>query len=182
MTAAECASAIAAVRALVEGLSDIDLLAVGEMGIGNSTAASAITAALLSQDVASVVGRGTGVGSQTRARKTAVVNDALRVHGPALSDPDEVLRRLGALRSRGWSARSRSGGMSTWSTIAPGASLRISEDVSRWNTPTTAGSYNLQCLFDLALHVPREGFSMTYAHERRERRLETTLAVEIAVP
>ncbi len=100
MTAAECAQAVAAGRSLVASLDRADLIAVGEMGIGNSTAAAAITAALLDLPAVRVVGPGTGVGSETRRRKLAVVEDALHLHGP-LSDPDEVLRRLGGYEIAG---------------------------------------------------------------------------------
>ncbi|MFN7146909.1 MAG: 5,6-dimethylbenzimidazole synthase, partial [Myxococcota bacterium] len=62
-------AARAAGRALVAGLGPCDLLALGEMGIGNSTAAAAMAGALLGLDAARVTGAGTGVGSRTLARK-----------------------------------------------------------------------------------------------------------------
>ncbi|MFT5684690.1 MAG: nicotinate-nucleotide--dimethylbenzimidazole phosphoribosyltransferase [Myxococcota bacterium] len=101
MTAEECASAVAAGRSLLEGLSQVDLVAVGEMGIGNSTSAAALTAALLGREAAEVVGPGTGVGSQTRQRKIATVDAALALHRDHLSDPSEVLRRLGGYEIAG---------------------------------------------------------------------------------
>ncbi|MDG1482592.1 MAG: nicotinate-nucleotide--dimethylbenzimidazole phosphoribosyltransferase [Myxococcota bacterium] len=101
MTAAECAQAIAAGRTLLEALPAVDLVAIGEMGIGNSTAAAALTAALLDRNAVEVVGPGTGVGHQTRQRKIAAVDDALSLHRAHLSDPDEVLRRLGGYELAG---------------------------------------------------------------------------------
>ena len=72
-----------------------DLLAVGEMGIGNTTVAAAIYAALYGGAPADWVGRGTGVDDAGHARKVAAVEGALRRHAGHLDDPLEVLRRLG---------------------------------------------------------------------------------------
>lgn len=58
-----------------------DMLILGEMGIGNTTAAAALAAALLGCPVAEVVGRGTGVDENGIARKTRVIEAALRRHG-----------------------------------------------------------------------------------------------------
>src|SRR4051794_30678719 len=56
MTDEECRAALAAGRALVQELGDVDVVALGEMGIGNTTSASALTAALLGVDPALVCG------------------------------------------------------------------------------------------------------------------------------
>jgi nicotinate-nucleotide--dimethylbenzimidazole phosphoribosyltransferase len=73
-----------------------DLVVVGEMGIGNTTAASALTAALTGVSADRVVGPGTGVGPETLLRKREVVRGAVeRVRGTA--DPLEVLRQVGGL-------------------------------------------------------------------------------------
>jgi nicotinate-nucleotide--dimethylbenzimidazole phosphoribosyltransferase len=72
-----------------------DLLGVGEMGIGNTTVAAAIYAALYGGDPARFVGRGTGVDDAGLARKTDAVERALATHAAHLDDPLEVLRRLG---------------------------------------------------------------------------------------
>ncbi len=77
------------------------LIAVGEMGIGNTTCASAITAALTGQPAASVTGSGTGVIGEAFARKVNVIDDSLRVHFPAYRQsppsPFDILRSLGGL-------------------------------------------------------------------------------------
>jgi nicotinate-nucleotide--dimethylbenzimidazole phosphoribosyltransferase len=65
------------------------------MGIGNTTAAAAIYAALYGGDAARFVGRGTGVDDTGLARKVSAVKDALAHHATNLGDPIEVLRRLG---------------------------------------------------------------------------------------
>jgi nicotinate-nucleotide--dimethylbenzimidazole phosphoribosyltransferase len=72
-----------------------DLLAPGEMGIGNTTSAAAIYAALYGGPAARWTGRGTGVDDAGLARKNAVIDAALAFHGAALDDPLEILRRLG---------------------------------------------------------------------------------------
>jgi nicotinate-nucleotide--dimethylbenzimidazole phosphoribosyltransferase len=72
-----------------------DCLAVGEMGIGNTTIAAAIYAALYGGAPAHWVGRGTGVDDPGLARKVAAVEAALAHHAGHLDDPLEVLARLG---------------------------------------------------------------------------------------
>jgi nicotinate-nucleotide--dimethylbenzimidazole phosphoribosyltransferase len=89
------------VRALAYGMMSveqgIDVLALGEMGIGNTTSAAAICCALYGGSAADWVGRGTGVDDEGLARKTAVVEQAVAAHREAMSDPFEVLRCLGGL-------------------------------------------------------------------------------------
>ena len=81
-----------------------DLLAVGEMGIGNTTAASAITAMLTGQQVANVTGRGAGLDAAGRNTKLHIVRKALKRHFPdaltnpkTISDPTDILRCVGGL-------------------------------------------------------------------------------------
>jgi nicotinate-nucleotide--dimethylbenzimidazole phosphoribosyltransferase len=72
-----------------------DLIGLGEMGIGNTTIAAAIYAALYGGDVDRFVGRGAGADDAQLARKRAAVAMALAAHGKYLDDPLEILRRLG---------------------------------------------------------------------------------------
>ncbi|WPZ16761.1 nicotinate-nucleotide--dimethylbenzimidazole phosphoribosyltransferase (plasmid) [Nitratireductor rhodophyticola] len=72
-----------------------DLISLGEMGIGNTTAAAALAAALFGGRGADWVGRGTGVDDAGLSRKAEAVDAALACHGEALSDPLEALRRVG---------------------------------------------------------------------------------------
>ncbi len=72
-----------------------DVLILGEMGIGNTTVASAICAALYGGGGAAWAGRGTGVDDEGLARKIATVDAALALNARALVDPLEVLRRVG---------------------------------------------------------------------------------------
>lgn len=87
------AAAIEAGRSAVDPLSD--LICIGEMGIGNTTAAAAVAAALFGGNGEAWVGRGTGVDDEGLARKAEAVDAALARHGPRLSDPLEALRRVG---------------------------------------------------------------------------------------
>jgi nicotinate-nucleotide--dimethylbenzimidazole phosphoribosyltransferase len=72
-----------------------DLLCVGEMGIGNTTVAAAICHALYGGVAEDWVGRGTGVDDAGLKRKADAVRRAVASHKPYLSDPLEILRRLG---------------------------------------------------------------------------------------
>jgi nicotinate-nucleotide--dimethylbenzimidazole phosphoribosyltransferase len=73
----------------------IDLLCLGEMGIGNTTIAAAIYHALYGGAAADWVGRGTGIDDRGFARKIAAVEAAVARHKEHLADPLEVMRRLG---------------------------------------------------------------------------------------
>jgi len=93
MEEAEAAATLAYGMEAIDG--GVDLLAPGEMGIGNTTSAAAIYAALYGGPAARWTGRGTGVDDAGLARKNAAIDAALALHGPHLSDPLEILRRLG---------------------------------------------------------------------------------------
>jgi nicotinate-nucleotide--dimethylbenzimidazole phosphoribosyltransferase len=87
---AEC---IDAGRAAVAAL-DADLLVVGEMGIGNTTPAAALSASLFGGPAEEWTGRGTGVDEPTWAHKVEVVADARRRSGDG-AEPFETLRQVG---------------------------------------------------------------------------------------
>ena len=72
-----------------------DLLVLGEMGIGNTTAAAAIFNALYGGEAEQWVGRGTGLDDAGLKRKAEAVRAAVARHKPDLKDPLEVLSRLG---------------------------------------------------------------------------------------
>lgn len=92
-------------RAIVVGLEQVaaltaggvQLLGIGEMGIGNTTAASVIVAALTGVNAADATGRGTGVDAAGYARKIAAVERALALHRLDRSDPIGVLAAVGGL-------------------------------------------------------------------------------------
>ena len=73
----------------------IHLLALGEMGIGNTTAASCVIAAMTERSAEEVAGRGTGLNDAQLAHKTAVIQKALNLHRTLCIDPCSVLRQVG---------------------------------------------------------------------------------------
>src|SRR5260370_23937393 len=79
----------------------VDMIGLGEMGIGNSTAASAITAALTGLPVASVTGRGTGADDVMLAHKVRVIERALQRHRPDPADALDVLVNVGGFELAG---------------------------------------------------------------------------------
>ena len=93
MDEAECLVALNAGAIVVE--PGLDVLVVGEMGIGNTTAAAALCARSFGGTAAQWVGPGTGVDPAGIARKIAVVEQALAFHAAAPHTPFETLRRLG---------------------------------------------------------------------------------------
>lgn len=72
-----------------------DLLVVGEMGIGNTTPAAALSCALFGGEAADWTGRGTGVDDAGLENKTRVVAEGLALHGEAIQDGIDALGRLG---------------------------------------------------------------------------------------
>ncbi len=79
----------------------VNLIGMGEMGIGNSTSASAIAAALTGSPASAVTGRGTGIDDETRARKLAVVDKGVKLHAFGPDRPFQVLHALGGLELAG---------------------------------------------------------------------------------
>ena len=73
----------------------VDLLATGEMGIGNTTTSSAVACVLLDRPVEEMTGRGAGLSDQGLKKKTAAIRRALEVNRPDPSDPLDVLQKVG---------------------------------------------------------------------------------------
>ncbi|MEX2009983.1 MAG: nicotinate-nucleotide--dimethylbenzimidazole phosphoribosyltransferase [Dongiaceae bacterium] len=92
MSEGDCARAAAYGMMAVE--PGLDLLCLGEMGIGNTTSAAALCCALFGSEAADWVGPGTGVAGAALARKTAA-SAAGGPPPPGAGDPLEILRRLG---------------------------------------------------------------------------------------
>lgn len=93
MSEAECCAAIQAGYDCVN--ADMDVLMVGEMGIGNTTSATAIICALLGADPKLLVGAGTGVNDTVRRHKAKVIARGLALHEAAADDALMVLASLG---------------------------------------------------------------------------------------
>ena len=84
-----------------EAAKGLDLVAIGEMGIGNTTAASAIVAAITGRPVADVTGRGTGIDEQGWQHKVALIERALAINSPDSADPIDVLAKVGGYEIAG---------------------------------------------------------------------------------
>jgi len=93
MSDADCAEAFFYGMTTVK--DHTDLLCIGEMGIGNTTAAAAVAHGLYGDSADIWVGRGTGVDDEAMGHKVAVVAEAARINKDAMSDGLEVLRCLG---------------------------------------------------------------------------------------
>ncbi|MBB4904768.1 nicotinate-nucleotide--dimethylbenzimidazole phosphoribosyltransferase [Actinophytocola algeriensis] len=96
LTEDEVQAALAAGRAIADEEVDsgADLLVAGDMGIGNTTPAAVLVAALTGTEPVAVVGRGTGIDDNTWMRKTAAIRDALRRAKPVTADPVALLRTV----------------------------------------------------------------------------------------
>ncbi len=98
-----------AVKALETGIEvvsaevseGLDIVGTGDMGIGNTTASSAICAVMMKRPAAEVTGRGTGITDEQLAHKIEVVKSALAVNRPDSSDPIDVLAKVGGFEIGG---------------------------------------------------------------------------------
>lgn len=99
MTRAECIQAIeVGIRMADQAAADgITMLATGEMGIGNTTPATALFAQFLKISPTEVAGRGTGIDDATLKRKIAVIETAMKVNAANCSTPLDTLAALGGL-------------------------------------------------------------------------------------
>jgi nicotinate-nucleotide--dimethylbenzimidazole phosphoribosyltransferase len=77
------------------------IFATGDMGIGNTTASSALLAVLAGHDVKAAVGRGTGIDDHRMGHKQAVIERAIAVNKPDKDKPLDVLAKLGGLEIAG---------------------------------------------------------------------------------
>lgn len=97
LTAQQTRQAIDAGRQIADQEVDAgaDLLIAGDLGIGNTTAATALVAALTNVEPVAAVGYGTGIDDAGWARKTAAVRDAMFRAGPVLAEPVATLQCCG---------------------------------------------------------------------------------------
>lgn len=80
---------------------EINIIGVGDMGIGNTTPSSAIVAAITGEDTSLVTGRGTGIDDTSYNRKIEVIKKALSLHKPDPKDPIDVLSKVGGFEIGG---------------------------------------------------------------------------------
>ena len=99
MTAEELSFALAAGQRAIGRVTagGADLVILGEMGIGNTTAATAIAAALLGASVDDLVGAGTGLDAEGVGRKARVIAAALKKHRLEATTPLPILAAVGGL-------------------------------------------------------------------------------------
>ncbi len=84
-----------------EAAGGLDIVGTGDMGIGNTTASSAICAIMTGKPVSEVTGRGTGLTDEQLARKIEVINRALAANNPDPSRPLDVLAKVGGFEIGG---------------------------------------------------------------------------------
>ena len=98
-----------AVQALETGIeivevltaSGLDIIGTGDMGIGNTTASSAICAVMTGKKASEVTGRGTGIGDDQLRHKADVIEKALRMNSPDPREPQQVLAKVGGFEIAG---------------------------------------------------------------------------------
>ncbi|MGH3694341.1 MAG: nicotinate-nucleotide--dimethylbenzimidazole phosphoribosyltransferase [Pseudonocardiaceae bacterium] len=97
LTDAEVSQALSAGVTIADEEIDqgADLLVAGDMGIGNTTPAAVLVAALTGTEPVAVVGRGSGIDDAGWMRKTAAIRDALRRARPVVGDPVALVRTVG---------------------------------------------------------------------------------------
>lgn len=78
-----------------------DLIGIGDMGIGNTTSASALTAVFTGRPIAEVTGRGTGLDEDGLQKKIKVIEEVINLRRPDPSRPLDVLQRVGGLEIAG---------------------------------------------------------------------------------
>lgn len=99
MTREQTARAVLTGICIVEKLAGqgYDLLATGEMGIGNTTTSSAVASVLLEREAAEVTGRGAGLSAEGLSRKVDVIRRSIERHHPDKEDVLDVLSKVGGL-------------------------------------------------------------------------------------
>jgi nicotinate-nucleotide--dimethylbenzimidazole phosphoribosyltransferase len=103
MTMAQAKQALEAGIEIVnaEVKKGLDIVATGDMGIGNTTASSAICAVMTGKTVAEVTGRGTGLDDKQLQKKIGIINEAIVLNKPEPSKPLEVLAKVGGFEIGG---------------------------------------------------------------------------------
>ncbi|KPJ55847.1 MAG: nicotinate-nucleotide--dimethylbenzimidazole phosphoribosyltransferase [Deltaproteobacteria bacterium DG_8] len=82
-------------------LQKVDIIGTGDMGIGNTTPSSAITAVLARQTVEEVTGRGTGITDEMLIKKIDIIKESIHLNQPDPTDPIDVLGKLGGFEIAG---------------------------------------------------------------------------------
>lgn len=101
-----CEEAVKAIEAGIDIFEDelrkgIDIVCTGEMGIGNTTSASAITAVFTAKPVKEITGKGAGIDDKALIHKIKTIEKAIEVNRPDPSDPIDVLSKVGGFEIAG---------------------------------------------------------------------------------
>ena len=144
------AQAEEAIRAGMEQMKELheqgyQIAVIGEMGIGNTTAASAVSAVLLGMDPEEVTGRGAGLSDAGLKRKISAIRKAIQVNRPDADDPVDVLAKVGGFELAGMAGAYLGGLKYHIPTIPDGmipaasalAAARMNPDVIRSILPGT---------------------------------------------
>jgi nicotinate-nucleotide--dimethylbenzimidazole phosphoribosyltransferase len=120
MSRAQAEKAVEAGIGMMQTLSDqgFQIAVIGEMGIGNTTAASAVTSVLLHRPPETVTGRGAGLSDAGLCRKLGAIHRAIEKNHPNPDDPMDVLARLGGFELAGM-AGAFLGGIKTRIPVIP---------------------------------------------------------------
>ncbi|MDO8749068.1 MAG: nicotinate-nucleotide--dimethylbenzimidazole phosphoribosyltransferase [Candidatus Omnitrophota bacterium] len=86
---------------LAEFEKGIDIAGIGEMGIGNTASASAISAVITDKPVKELTGRGTGIDDKTHSRKIEIIEKAIALNKPQAKDAIDVLAKVGGFEIGG---------------------------------------------------------------------------------
>lgn len=125
------------------------MLAVGEMGIGNTTTSSAIASVLLNRPVEEMTGRGAGLSSAGLLRKIEVIKHAIELHQPDPEDAIDVLAKVGGLDIAGIAGVFLGGAAARIPVVIDGFIAGVAALVAQRICPT-AGDYMI------ASHVSQE--------------------------
>ena len=135
-----------ACRAVLEGIGMVErmsgagyrILAAGEMGIGNTTAASAVITALSGLDSAEVTGRGAGLPDDLYAHKIEIVREAVRRNRPDREDPLDLLAKLGGFDMAGMTGMYIGGAVTGTLIVIDGFISAVSALLAKSLCPLTA--------------------------------------------
>ncbi len=136
-----------ACRAVLEGIGMVErlsgegyrILAAGEMGIGNTTSASAVMTVLSGLDSAEVTGRGAGLPDDVYAHKIEIVREAVRRNRPDREDPLDLLAKLGGFDLAGMTGMYIGGALTATMILIDGFISAVSALLAKNLCPLTAG-------------------------------------------
>ena len=151
MTRAQAEQALQAGMDVMKDMHDrgYQIAVIGEMGIGNTTAASAVSSVLLGKTPREVTGRGAGLSDAGLERKIAVIEQAVRINRPDAADPIDVLAKLGGFEIAGMAGAFLGGYRFHIPTVTDGMIPAVSALIAARICPETVSSI-------LPGHVSRE--------------------------